>query len=224
MTQARRYLDRLLGHLLPPRCVLCGGAGQFPALDLCRGCEADLPASVPAGAEPLPGVRRVVAAFAYDPPVDLMVQALKYRGDLAIGRVLGSLLARRILADGDVRVDCLLPVPLHPGRLADRGFNQSDEIARWVGRELSVPVQPRAAGRARGGRPQVGLPAAERQSNIRGAFLAPGPVAGRRIAIVDDVVTTGSTVVELAGCLRDAGALEVEAWCVARAMRPHETT
>jgi ComF family protein len=199
--------------------VLCGAAGQPPALDLCGGCQADLPAPLPTQVPA--GVRSIIAAYAYEPPVDLMVQALKYRGDLAMGRVLGSLLARRLAQCGTDAVDLLLPMPLHPLRLASRGFNQSQELARWVARDLKLPVAPTIATRSRAGRPQVGLQAAERQSNIRGAFAVTGEAAGRCIAIVDDVVTTGSTAGELAGRLMDAGAAAVDVWCVAGAVQSH---
>lgn len=217
--QARRWIDRALGRLLPVRCVLCGAAGQPPALDLCRGCQADLPAPLPAQAPA--GVRRIVAAHAYEPPVDLMVQALKYRGDLAMGRVLGSLLARRLAQFGTDGVDVLLPMPLHRLRLASRGFNQSQELARWVARDLMLPVAPTIASRSLAGRPQVGLHAAARQSNVRGVFTVTKEAAGRCIAIVDDVLTTGSTAGELAGRLVDAGAAAVEVWCVAAAVPSH---
>jgi ComF family protein len=115
-------------------------------------------------------------------------------------------------------VDALLPVPLHPSRHAGRGYNQSAEIARWVGRALRRPVRERLATRRRPTSPQVGLSLDERRLNVAGAFAA-GAVHGLRVAIVDDVMTTGSTLEELARALRAGGAVEVQAWCVARAER-----
>lgn len=147
-----------------------------------------------------------------------MVQALKYGGQLALGRVLGQILAGRAAELGLHRdVDCLLPVPLHPRRLARRGFNQSMEIAWSAARRLALPVEPRLAIRGSDTRPQVGLTPAERRDNLEGAFAVPGSARGLRIAIVDDVITTGSTVTELARALHRAGAASVDAWCVARA-------
>ena len=97
-----------------------------------------------------------------------------------------------------------------------RSFNQSVEIARYAARGLSLPVEPRLAVRCRDTRPQVGLATADRHANLRGAFAATaGDVRGRRIAVVDDVMTTGSTVAELACVLRQAGAASVDGWCVA---------
>ena len=216
-----KHLDRLGGLLLPPRCVLCGSRGQAPCLDLCAGCEASFEAAgepVLAGPEPL---RRICAPFAYARPIDHLVHALKYRGQLATGRVLGTLLGRRIAALGlGADVDVVLPVPLHPRRHGERGFNQSAEIARWVARDLRRPLRPRLARRRRDTRPQVGLDPAQRRDNLAGAFAASPEVRGLRVALVDDVTTTGRTIAELGRVLLDAGAGAVEAWCVCRAQPP----
>jgi ComF family protein len=232
-----RILERAVA-VLPPRCTLCGGAGQPPALDLCAACEADLrgfdraclrcgaPGSAAYAdtgcdecrARP-PPYARCFAACDYAPPVDALVHALKYRGHLAVARVLGTVLARRVAELGlHLDVDAVLAVPLHPARHAERGFNQSAEIARHVARALSLPLEPRLVMRTGDTRPQVGLPAVERQANVAGAFrTAAAGIAGRRLVIVDDVVTTGSTVAELARCLYRSGAATVDVWCVARA-------
>jgi ComF family protein len=216
-----RYVERLGGFVLPPRCVLCGGHGQAPCLDLCRDCEAALPAAIEPVTSPAGALRRVYAPFSYGSPLDHLVHSLKYRGHLATGRVLGTLLANRLEALNLQRdVDVLVPVPLHPARLATRGFNQSAEIARHLGRRLQRPLEERLATRRRTTVPQVGLHHDERQRNVAGAFVA-ASVAGRCVAIVDDVTTTGSTLEELASALRAAGATVVDAWCVARADRRH---
>lgn len=213
------YLDTLLGRLLPPRCVLCGARGQAPSLDLCRDCELDLPVDpAPLRHGPLP-IDRCFAPFLYGFPVDGLVHRLKYRGQLAVGRVLGTLLAGALHDAGlHLDVDCLVPVPLHATRLAERGFNQAAEIARQLGRQLRRPLSEQLATKRRAAPPQVGLHLAERHRNLADAFGA-GDVAGLRIVIVDDVTTTGATLQELAGALREAGALAVDAWCVARAER-----
>ena len=201
--------------MLPPRCVLCGSRGQAPCLDLCAGCAASFEAAdepVSAGPEPL---RRTCAPFAYAWPLDHLVHALKYRGQLATARVLGTLLADWLARCSLQRdVDLIVPVPLHADRHAERGFNQSAELARQLGRSLHLPVAGALAERRRATPAQVGLHLAERRRNLAGAFGA-GPVAGRRVAIVDDVTTTGTTVQELARALVHSGALAVDAWCVA---------
>lgn len=214
-----RRFERLGGLLLPPRCLLCGSRGQPPCLDLCIGCEASLAAAaepVPPGSGPL---RRCCAPFDYAAPLDHLVHSLKYRGHLATGRVLGELLARRIAVLGlQHEVDVIVPVPLHPERHAGRGFNQSAEIARQLGRRLRLPVGEALATRHRPTPPQVGLHLEERRRNLVDAFVA-GAVAGQRVVIVDDVTTTGTTLHELAHVLSRAGAVAVDAWCVARADR-----
>lgn len=217
-SQVDRGFDTICGWLLPPRCVLCGGAGQRPCLDLCAGCEATLPADPQALRKGPYPIERCLAAFAYEFPVDHLIHLLKYRGQLAVGRVLGALLARSVHALGLQRdVDCVVPVPLHPGRHADRGFNQSAEIARRVARMLGREASEGAIGRVRDTRPQVGLRPEERRQNIGGAFVASSGLRGLRVAVVDDVLTTGATVGAVAAALREAGAMSVDVWCVARA-------
>lgn len=216
-----RHLERLGGLLLPPRCVLCGSGGQAPCLDLCADCAA----SFEAAREPVlagPGVlRRVCAPYAYAWPLDHLLHALKYQGQLAMARVLGTLLAQWLTARGlQDGIDVILPVPLHPARHADRGFNQSAELARQVGRGLGLPLAVSLAERRRSTPPQVGLDLAARRTNLVDAFGA-GSVAGLRIAIIDDVTTTGATLQELAHALVRAGALAVDGWCIARADRTH---
>jgi predicted amidophosphoribosyltransferase len=146
--------------------------------------------------------------------VDFLVHSLKYRGHLATDRVLGSLLARRVAPfAGDV--DAIVPVPLHSTRHAERGFNQSAEIAGRVARLVGRPLRPELARRIRDTRPQVGLEPADRRANLAGAFVA-CRVDGLRIAVVDDVTTLRL----LAAALSAAGACSVDAWCVARTSAP----
>ena len=205
--------------MLPPRCVLCGSRGQAPCLDLCSGCAASFAAAdEPEIAGPAP-LRRSCAPFAYASPLDHLVHALKYRGQLATARVLGTLLAGWLAERGLHRdVDVIVPVPLHPDRHADRGFNQSAELASQLARRLHLPVAGSLAVRRRVTPPQVGLHLDERRRNLAGAFGA-APAAGLRVAIVDDVTTTGTTLQELACVLMQAGARTVDAWCVARTDR-----
>jgi len=241
--QVDSVLDRFCGMLLPPRCVLCGGAGQPPCLDICFDCEAGLPAlprtcprcglPVPHGpaagvpcsrclAQP-PPYARCFAAFGYAFPVDGLVQALKYRGQLAVGRVLGDLLGAGVLQRGLHRqADVIVPVPLHPLRHAERGFNQSAEIGRWAARRAGLGFLDGAVARCRHTRPQVGLKPAERHANMADAFECRGDLRGQRVAVVDDVVTTGSTVGEIVAVLLKAGALSADVWCVARATGPEQ--
>jgi ComF family protein len=243
--QVDRWIDWLGGCLLPPRCVLCGGLGERPCLDLCRDCETDLPANpqacVRCGLPALPGLAgspvegravtcraclldppaydRCYAPFEYGFPLDQLVHDLKYRGQLALGRVLGNLLGAALLAHGlHLDIDVVLPVPLHPRRHAERGFNQSAEIARWVARTIGRPCTDGVVLRCRDTSTQVGLHAEQRRANLTGAFKCPAALRAARVAVVDDVVTTGSTVESMARALRAAGAFSVDVWSVARAL------
>jgi ComF family protein len=152
-----------------------------------------------------------------------LVQALKYEGALANARVFGTRLvaqARRAqAADPWPDAALVVPVPLHPSRLAERGFNQSHEIARIVSRALDLRLAGPGLRRIRATPPQVGLSRQQRAGNLSGAFLAdPSLVAGRHVVLIDDVVTTGSTVAAAAQALRVAGASEVVVWALARAI------
>lgn len=208
-------------------CFLCHGAAEEI---LCAHCDADLPrldgALCPRCALASPGravcgrcltqppqYDATIAALAYEFPADVLVQALKFRGELALARLLGDLLAARVSGKG---VDCLIPVPLSPGRLRSRGYNQSLEIARHVARATGTRLEPDLCERRRDTPVQMDLPLAARAKNVRGAFHCPRLVADARIAVLDDVMTTGATLDEVAGTLRRAGAAHVENWVIAR--------
>lgn len=223
----------LLHGLFPTTCRLCLDPGQRPALDLCRECEEDFPRNLPACAVcamPLPhpaaicgacgGQRtRFDAAFApyrYEFPLVELIHLLKYRGEIATARILGTVLGRRIAERGRPSVDAIVPVPLFPSREARRGYNQAREIAVFAAAGCRLPVLPRLARRVRDTAEQAKLPAAERLLNLKDAFelrAAPPP----RVAIVDDVLTTGATAASLAKILREGGCRRVEVWAVARA-------
>jgi ComF family protein len=164
-----------------------------------------------------------VAPWAYEFPVTQLVQALKYQGALANARVFGTRMAAQALreqADDPWRDAALVvPMPLHPSRLVERGFNQSHEIARVVSRALDLRLAGPGLRRIRGTAPQVGLSRQQRAGNLSGAFVADSTlVAGRHVVLIDDVVTTGSTAIEAASTLRAAGAASIAVWAVARAL------
>lgn len=231
-------LHKLRATVWPPTCVLCARAGQFPTLDLCAACEADLPINAPACcvcAQPLAGesagllqcgacLRRPprfdasYCPFRYAYPIDHLVRGLKYSGAVAQGRVLSELLAQRIHATRTAALpEMLVPVPLAPRRFRERGYNQAMELARYVEQRLAVPLRTDLVVRTRETREQVALDKRERRKNIRGAFAALSKLPARHVAIIDDVITTGSTVNELARVLKRAGAQKVEVWALARA-------
>ncbi len=233
LRQVDDWLATELQRLFPPTCLLCLDPGQPPALDLCSACEADLPANLPAcprcaatlAAEAAAcrcgGARRwavdaVLAPWRYAFPVDALVRRLKFAGQLGVARILGTLLGRAVAARGTATVDALVPVPLHASRQWRRGYNQSREIASFVAAVSGLPLLDGVLHRARATVEQTGLDAAARRRNLRGAFTVAGPLPAR-VAIIDDVLTTGATAGSLAAALKRAGCRRVEAWVVARA-------
>ena len=203
-------------------CLLCGGEGG-PEL-LCAACIAELPAlpaSCPRCALPSPAAAlcgsclnhpphfdATLALWRYEFPCDGLVQALKYRARLALAGFFARSLASRTMPE----VDLIVPMPLHPRRLAERGFNQALEIARHLGR----PIEPRGVLRVKHTPPQTDLPYEERAKNVRGAFLCKLDLSGASVAVLDDVMTTGATLNELARALKRAGAARVENLVIAR--------
>lgn len=216
----------MLGVLFRETCPSCGGVsgGGF-----CSVCAADLPrtsnpcvgcglarpvARCPRQAAPWP-VSAVVAPFAYAPPLDHHIQQLKYGGARSLGRAFGLLLAPAV-REACRDVDVLVAVPLHPTRLRERGYNQAIEIARPLCRTLDMPVLLRGIERRHASPSQTGGSAVQRRASVAAAFRVARSLAGLRIAIVDDVITTGATVNALAAELLAAGAARCIAVAAAR--------
>jgi ComF family protein len=157
---------------------------------------------------------RTIAPLRYEFPLDILIQELKYRHQLALASFLGAELAKR--AQSAPSPDVLIPMPLHPSRLRERGFNQALELAKIVAGQLELPLLSQGAERIRATPPQVGLPWKERAKSVRGAFSSVANLSGKHVAILDDVMTTGTSLHELALTLRKQGAAEISAWVVAR--------
>lgn len=161
-------------------------------------------------------IGRVLAPYRYEFPLDRIIKKLKYGKQRRLGRVLGSLLASFVESQSDTRPDLIIPVPMHSTRQSSRGYNQAADIARWCAKQLGVTYRPSAASRLYDTGSLAGLSKSARQIRILGAFRASKEVRGKRVAIVDDVLTTGATSRELARELYDTGALSVELWVLAR--------
>lgn len=219
-------------HLLPQNCLLCGDAAT--GLALCPGCHADLPwhtaHACPVCALPNPSGELCGACLKHPPafdaalavldfhfPVNALLRRYKYSGFLAIAELLGILLAERVRQGS--RPDLLIPMPLHPSRLKERGFNQAAEIARVVCAQSGLLLALQACSRTRPTPPQAGQPLQTRRKNLRGAFACQMDLSGQRIALLDDVMTTGASLDELARCVKAAGAAHVECWVVARTLK-----
>ncbi len=228
------YKPRLIDRLFPSNCLLCG-TGTSSGLNACEGCIEDLPRNgeaCPHCAMPLPVaaacghclqepplVSGALCGFRYDYPVRELLLRFKSGGDLAAGRLLAELMARQIDALQAVPAGdwTLVPVPLAPRRIGERGFNQAERIARVLGGRLGLRVEPRLARRVRSSPDQKSLSAVQRRRNLAQAFHA-RPCPGRRLILVDDILTTGATTRALAQSLLNAGAAEIRLWCLARAV------
>lgn len=221
-----RWLQR---RLLPCHCRLCL-APDPTDLGLCAGCLLDLPwltSACPRCARPLPrpdlpcgscqtrppAFDRAVALFRYAAPLDALLLQLKFGQAVHLAHPFAALLAERVRTE--TTPDCILPVPLHPGRQRERGFNQAIEIARPLARQLGCALDLETCLRSRATPPQTRLSAQARRRNPRGAFeLTRTPP--RHVVLLDDVMTTGSTLNELARLLRRGGAERVDVWVCAR--------
>ena len=236
------FCDAVLSVLLSPACAACDELLHHPTRGpvcdrcwqsilpltppLCDRCGDPLatwrPAGLPMACCPRCRrsprlVDRARAVGVYDGALRAIVHALKYDGRRSLARPLGRLMRERgaDLLDGAA---CVVPVPLHPSRRRQRGFNQAADLARHLG----VPVQP-ALRRVRATATQTGLPAAQRNRNVRGAFAAAGvarKLSGRAVVLIDDVSTTGATLEACARALKEAGVAEVRALTAARVVTP----
>lgn len=209
-------------------CALCANPSQT---DFCAACDSDLPrigaacrwCGIPFESGELcghcltdpPAFARCIAPLRYEAPISHLLGAFKYQSNFSYGRILSGLLIERLRRE-PLQIDALAPVPLHWRRRWQRGFNQAELIADDVSRALGVPMQSRWLRRARASAPQQSLDADARRKNLRDAFRCDIAVRGRRIAVIDDVVTTGATANAIAHTALAAGAASVEVWCLAR--------
>ena len=197
-----RYCADDLKQLSPPYCRVCAA----PGVDgVCRWCL-----EYPRGFESLR------SPYRFEGPVREAIHALKYRGVRAASETLGELMTQHLKRNA-VRNDTLVPVPLHPSRLRNRGYNQSALLARHVGRNLDLPVREDVLVRVRNAPPQVETRTRdERRTNVGGNFACDVDLSGLTVLLLDDIATTGSTLSECASALREAGASRVYALTLAR--------
>lgn len=214
-------------------CLLCGAASLTGPV--CPPCRASLPAA-PRPACPYCGLesphgavcgsclrhpppwKEVRAALSYRHPADVLIRAYKYGGELALAPFLADRLFEHVA--NEPPPDWVVPLPLHPERLASRGFDQALELARPLARQLGLELATDVLVRVRPTQPQARLDAAARAKNVRGAFQCTPLPPSLAIALVDDVMTSGATVAAATQALRDAGAAEVRVWVLARALPP----
>jgi ComF family protein len=221
---------RVFARLLAQDCLLCGADSEEDIL--CRACAADLPRLnafvCPRCALPTPhgetcgrclskapSFDAALAAFRYDFPLDKLVQSFKYGHRLALGAYFGRQLAA--LA-GTLDADLIIPLPLHPERLRQRGFNQALELARPISKACRLPIATSSCRRTRNTLPQADLAWRERVGNMRHAFLCTVDLSEKKIILVDDVMTTGASLDECARTLKLHGAAQITVLVVARAL------
>ncbi|MCL7420572.1 MAG: ComF family protein [Methylobacter sp.] len=227
------WIDIIQDYLLPPTCILCGNTG-FASRDLCYACyihlfrnnpccyrcgeSFEIATEMPCGRcqNRTPAYDRTYAPFTHQGAMRHLITSLKFHAQYKNARLLGQLLAEHVKTTAEMP-DRIMPVPLHKARYRQRGFNQSLEIARTVARELQLPLDLESCRRHRNTPHQTDLPAKQRRKNLKNAFSLVKPIQAGHIAIIDDVMTTGSTVNELATLLKKAGVGRVDVWACARA-------
>lgn len=156
------------------------------------------------------------ALFRYAYPLDAMLQRYKYQQNLNIAQTFSALMQEKFK---DLSLfNRIIPMPLHPKRLAERGFNQSLEIARLLAKNLNIELDTESCSRIKFSPPQASLPHKARIKNMRGAFHCSTSLAGQRVILLDDVMTTGASLHELAATVKVAGASHVECWVIARTL------
>lgn len=222
-------------------CLLCAShdGGEF---GLCDACLNSLPwhtalqcpqcglvtqsAGVTCGSclSSPPAFDATQALFSYDFPVDRLLQHYKYKNSLHLAQTFASLLLKhRLSCHARLHnIDLIIPMPMHRARLKERGFNQALEVARNLSKNLQIKLDYSSCLRSKLTPPQASLPLKERIKNVHGVFHCQQNLQGLNIAIVDDVMTTGASLNELAKTLKQAGAVHVECWAIARTLpKPH---
>ncbi len=236
MELARRLrLNHLSSKLFPSRCIFCQqtvGSG----LEVCPDCYQALPhnetccvrCALPLAEDidsavlcgrcikKLPAFDYAHSLFRYENEIITLVHQLKFSEKIRFSRSIGEMLLQHFL-ETDEKPDCLLPVALHKSRMRQRGFNQSIEISRVLAKKLAIPIEHAAIVRQRSTAAQTGLSAKQRQKNIRGAFAVAGKLNYKHVLIIDDVMTTGATVNELAKLLKKNNVERVGVLSIARA-------
>ena len=187
-------------------CPRCGAGLGEPVATACGACLRQPPQ-----------YNSSCIPYRYAPPLIPLITGLKFHARLAEARLLTELFLASYSTATLSLPQCLIPVPLHPQRLRERGYNQALELARMLSQRLHLPVENQVVQRRLHTAPQSELSGESRRRNMRRAFQLKAPVPCQHVAIIDDVVTTGSTVNELARVLRHGGVEVIEVWAIARA-------
>ena len=226
------FFKKFMDRFLKSTCILCGGDAvqhfctpclqDLPILSHhCKRCAKFLPAYSDAHCgsciQHPPSFDLTFALFPYEPPIVQLIIALKFQAQLSVAEALGVAFASHIEKNfykNNKLPDLILPMPLHPQRLQERGFNQALEIAKPISRLHAIPIDTTGLKRTKYTQPQSGLRADERKQNIANAFTAYRSYEG--LTVIDDVITTGNTITACCHALKSHGAEKIHVWCVAR--------
>ncbi len=198
---------RFLNYLFPHRCLFCKQAVNT-AVALCQACRPELPWH--------PQDTEQIILFYYQKPIDRLIKILKFHHQLIVANWFGQLMLERIKerCESD-RPQLIIPIPLHRKRLKQRGYNQALEIAKPISRQLHIAIATDFIQRVKNTLPQSELKQRDRVLNVKNAFALHRPSQVSHIAIIDDVITTGSTIKEVSDLARDHGIKRIEHWCCA---------
>jgi len=222
--------------LWPQDCVFCH-ARVLRDIAICLDCEKDLPwnnqACYQCGAvlsslsktshcgaclATPPPFQKTIALFKYQTPIMKLITQLKFQQKLIYARLLGELLSKKISTENRENLpEFIIPIPLHTKRQRQRGFNQALEVSKVLSTRLNIPLDFKSCNRIKNTAAQSSLPAKQRHQNIKKAFNIKRPIKAKHVAIIDDVMTTGQTVLELSKVLKKQGVEKIEVWCCARA-------
>lgn len=218
---------------LPSPCLLCGHYQRYQS-SICKPCQAlfntiefaciicamPLPDDTfpycGACCQKKPAIDKTTAPYYFEDPLRQVLHAFKYHQALFLSQKIAQLMLEKVPIDLN-QTQCLIPVPLHQKRFCTRGYNQAALLARILAKSLRLPCELQLCQKITDTRPQASLNAVERQHNVKRAFVVK-PTAYRHVTLVDDLITTGSTVNELATRLKQQGVEEVHVWCLARAV------
>lgn len=223
----------LWSHLIPRCCVLCDARINHE-VEICLPCQQDLPlntSTCSSCATPLttvglcgrcllspPPYERCIAPYQYHYPLDALIKALKFGGQLRYATQLGHLLLSHIEQQSSTKPDCLIPIPLHPDRLRERGYNQALEIARPIAKHFNIPIDTDSFQRHKATAPQAMLAYTDRANNIQDAFVKNKEFPYKHAVVIDDVITTGATIAEFCKTILQSSDARIEVWALARAI------
>lgn len=238
MLNIRLKFNQLLSRSpIKQRCLLCA-SHDSEDVGLCNACLNSLPwhntpqcpqcglstqivhATCSRCLSSPPDFDATHALFSYNFPIDRMLQHYKYKNSLHLADTFASLLHRKRFSKYSTQnhIDLIIPMPMHPARLKERGFNQALEIAKLLSKDMQIKLDYTSCQRSKYTPPQASLPLKERVKNIHGVFHCQQNLQGLKIAIVDDVMTTGASLNEVSKTLKQAGSDHVECWAIARTL------